>query len=149
MISITKSTTISSSLDKVWNVLVNLDEQKYWTGMRKIKILSSDGNTIEREATVGFLNSKSRQTLVRDPKKSIKITMTKGPMLGKREIVLTPMDEDSTRVDLSWEFELKGVPNFAKGYVEDHIREGTDKALEGIAEEARRTIVDPKVVTEV
>ena len=60
MVTINKSKTVSAPLEKVWKVTSNLDEPKYWTGMRKIKVLSSTGNTVEREATVGFLNVKSR-----------------------------------------------------------------------------------------
>ena len=140
MITITKSREVSSPIESVWDMLTNSDsEQKYWPALKNIKILSRKGNTIEREATVSrgpVGNAKSLQTLVVDPKKSIALTMTKGPMLGTRKITLSPLGEGRVRIDVMWQFEVKGIPGFAQGFVEDNISEGTDRALSAIAKEA-------------
>jgi hypothetical protein len=57
--------------------------------------ISKDGNVIEREVTVGFRKSKSRQTILLNPKKSVEITMTEGPVNGTRVITLVPLSGDS------------------------------------------------------
>ena len=121
------------------------NEQRYWPALKNIKIRSRNGNTIEREATVGppktfgpFGNAKSLQTLVLDPENKLStLTMTKGPMLGTRKIVLRSVGEKETRVDVSWEYEMKGVPGFAQGFVKDNISEVTEGALAQIAREAQ------------
>ena len=41
-----------------------------------------------------------------------------------------------------WDFEMKGVPGFALGFVKDSISDGTDKALELIAKKAEIGFAD-------
>src|SRR5260370_40536928 len=83
-----------ASVDRVWDAISNIDnEKKYWTAIEEIRVLSMDGNTIVREATImrgPMGNARSLQTLVLDPKKSITLNMTKGPVIGTRKMVLTP-----------------------------------------------------------
>ncbi len=121
------------------------EEQKYWEGLKDVKVLSRNENTIEREATISrgpLGNAKSLQTLVLEPKKAVRLTMRKGPMLGTRVITLSPLGENKTKIEVAWDFEMKGVPGFALGFVKDNISEGTDKALELIAKKAERTSLD-------
>ncbi len=141
MIKINKNREVSAPVDLVWDVISNMDnEQKYWTTVKDTKVLSRDGNTIEREATINrgtFGTAKSLQTVIIDPKeKSITINMIKGPMLGTRKINIESVDEDKTRIEVAWEFEMKGVPKFALSHVEDGVSEATEKALAKTAEDA-------------
>ena len=142
MIKIVKSREIASSIDRVWGTISNLEnEQEHWPVIKNIRVLRRDGNTIEREATImrGPIGDvKSSQTLILDPKRSIMLKMTKGPMTGTRKIVLTPSREDGTRVDVTWEFELQGIPEFAQSFVKNNISEVTESALIQIAKEAER-----------
>ncbi len=142
MIKIVKSREIASSIDRVWGTISNLEnEQEHWPVIKNIRVLRRDGNTIEREATImrGPIGDvKSSQTLILDPKRSIMLKMTKGPMIGTRKIVLTPSREDGTRVDVTWEFELQGIPEFAQSFVKNNISEVTESALIQIAKEAER-----------
>jgi uncharacterized protein YndB with AHSA1/START domain len=75
LIKITKNRETPASVDRVWDAISNLDnEKKYWTAIKEIRVLSMDGNTIVREATImrgPMGNARSLQTLVLDPKKSI------------------------------------------------------------------------------
>jgi ribosome-associated toxin RatA of RatAB toxin-antitoxin module len=141
MIKINKNREISVPVDLVWDVISNMDnEQKYWSTVKDIKVLRRDGNTIEREATITrgpFGNAKSLQTVIIDPKeKSITVNMTKGPMRGTRKTTLVFLSEDKTKIEVAWEFEMKGVPEFALSFVEDSISNTTEKALAKIAEDA-------------
>jgi len=142
MIEINKSRDVSSPSERVWETISSLEnERKYWPSLKNIKILSRNGNIIEREATIprGPLgDAKSLQTLVLNPKKSIFLTMTKGPMLGTRKIILDSLNEDKTRIDITWEFELKGIPGFAQGFVKENISQATDEALNRIGEETEK-----------
>ena len=64
------------------------------------------------------------------------LTMTKGPMLGTRKIVLKKVGRNETVIDVDWKFDMKGVPEFALGFVKDNISGATEKALAQIADEA-------------
>jgi ribosome-associated toxin RatA of RatAB toxin-antitoxin module len=147
MITVTKSREVASSIERIWDMISNMsNEQKYWPAIKEVKVLSRNGNTIEREATItrGPLgNAKSLQRLVLDPKKSIGLTMTKGPMLGTRKITLNALRENKTKIDVIWEFELKGTPGFAQGFVKQNISAATDKALSKLAEETEHSKPSP------
>ena len=69
-ISINASQVVAAPLDKVWDIISDVDnDSKYYKGLNDIKNISKDGNKIEREVTVGFLKHKARQTIILNPKK--------------------------------------------------------------------------------
>jgi carbon monoxide dehydrogenase subunit G len=145
LIEISKTQEVSAPIDDVWKIVGDLEnEQRHWDALRSVKILEKkDQNTVEREATIRrgpMGEAKSYQTLSLDPaKKSSTLTMTKGPMLGTRKIALSSPDGRTTKIEASWQFELKGIPGFAQGFVKDNISEVTEKALSGIAKEAQQS----------
>jgi ribosome-associated toxin RatA of RatAB toxin-antitoxin module len=142
VIKIVKGKEVASSIDSLWDTISNLEnEKKQWPLIKNIRLLSRNGNTLEREATImrgPMANVKSSQTLILDPKRSIILKMTKGPLIGTRKIALSPSGEDGTRIDVTWEFELEGIPEFAQSFVKNKISEVTESALIQIAKEAER-----------
>lgn len=145
MIEINKSQEVPAPIEAVWKLVADLDnEHKNWSLLRDVKILGRTGNSVEREVKIRrgpMGEAKSVQTLVADfPNKSTTLRMTKGPMLGTRKIVLSKLSEDRTMIEVNWEFEMKGVPGFAIGFIKDNISEVTEKALSQIAEEAAHSV---------
>lgn len=142
MIKIVKTRKVVSSIDRVWGVISSTkNEKKYWPVIENIRVRSRDGNTIEREATImrgPMGKTKSSQTVILNPKRSIVLKMTKGPLIGTRKMILIPSGEDVTWVNVTWEFELEGIPEFAKSFVKNNISEVTESALIQIAKEAER-----------
>jgi carbon monoxide dehydrogenase subunit G len=141
MVTIEKSCEILASVDRVWELISDTDkDQANWGAIKDIKVLKRDGNTIEREAMVGprAFARKSRQTLVLDPKQSIQLTMDGDGMTGERMIILVPMGKNTTRVDVSWDIEVKDVPGFVQGIVKGQIAKATDEALKKFKKEAER-----------
>jgi uncharacterized membrane protein len=139
MVKISKSREMLSGLDKVWAIFADVDnDPKYWSQIRDIKVQKSEGNMVEREATVGpkTFSHKSHQVLVFDPKKTIRLTMTGGPMDGERTITFVPTGKKSTRVDVEWDLKLKDVPGFVQTIVKGQIGKATDDALKKIKQEA-------------
>jgi carbon monoxide dehydrogenase subunit G len=142
MIEISKTLEVAAPVDKVWQLVGDLEmEQKYWPVLKNVKILSKDNLSVKREATIQrgpMGDAKSVQTLVLDPaRKTSMLTMTEGPMLGERKIVLSTLDDGKkTQIRVDWRFELKGIPGFAQGFVKDNISEGTEKALSSIGSDA-------------
>ena len=138
MIQITKTQDANASVERVWEQISDLEtEHKNWPLLRDVKILRKTINSIEREVKIRrgpMGEAKSVQLLSIDAaKKTTTLKMTKGPMLGTRKIELIELGKDQTKIDVSWEFELKGVPGFAIGFVQDNISEVTEKSLAQIA----------------
>ncbi len=133
MATINASREVSATLDRVWDVVADVDnEPRYWHGTKTVKNISKSGNTIEREVTIAFKDSKCRQTVVLNPKKSVEIAITEGPLKGTKVVTLSPSG-DRTRIDVVWEIKLAGFLGMFTGMVKKHIAEGTEEALERIA----------------
>jgi ribosome-associated toxin RatA of RatAB toxin-antitoxin module len=133
MATINASRELSAQLDRVWDIVADVDnEPQYWHGTKTVKNISRSGNTIEREVTIAFKNSKCRQTVVLNPKKSVEITITEGPLKGTKVITLSHSG-NSTKIDVVWDIKLAGFLGMFTGMVKKHIAEGTEEALERIA----------------
>lgn len=129
MVTINARQEVSASLDRVWDVVADMDnEPQYWHGTKAVKNISRNGNVIEREVTIAFKDSKCRQTVVLNPKKSIEITIRDGPMKGTKVVTLNPSG-DRTRIDVVWQIKLAGFLGMFSGMVKKHIAEGTEEAL--------------------
>jgi ribosome-associated toxin RatA of RatAB toxin-antitoxin module len=137
MITINTSREISASLDRIWNIIADVDnEPKYWHGTKTVKNISRDNNRIEREVTIAFKDSKCRQTVLLNPNKSVEIIITEGPIRGTKTVMLHPLDNRKTRIDVVWKIKLTGFLSIFSGMVKGHISKGTDEALVRIAEAA-------------
>jgi ribosome-associated toxin RatA of RatAB toxin-antitoxin module len=134
LVAINASREVSAPVDKVWEVVSDVDnEPKYWHGTKTVKNISRNGNTIKREVTISFKDSRCLQTLVLDPNKSVEITITEGPMKGRKVVMLNPLSDDKTRIDVVWDIKLAGFLGMFTGMVKKHIAEGTEEALDRIA----------------
>ncbi len=135
MITINTSREISASLDRIWNIIADVDnEPKYWHGTKTVKNISRDNNRIEREVTIAFKDSRCRQTVLLNPNKSVEIIITEGPIKGTKTVMLHPLDNRKTRIDVVWKIKLTGFLSIFSGMVKGHISKGTDEALVRIAE---------------
>jgi carbon monoxide dehydrogenase subunit G len=129
MVTINASQEVSAPLDRVWDIVADMDnEPQYWHGTKAVKNISRNGNVIEREVTIAFKDSKCRQTVVLNPKKSIDITIRDGPMKGTKVVTLNPSG-GRTRIDVVWQIKLAGFLGMFSGMVKKHIAEGTEEAL--------------------
>lgn len=134
MVTINTSREVSASPDRVWEIVADVDnEPQYWHGTKTVKNISKAGNKIEREVTIAFKDSKCRQTVVLNPKKSIEIMITEGPIKGTKTVMLSPSGNLKTRIDVVWNIKLTGFLGMFTGMVKKHIAEGTEEALARIA----------------
>jgi hypothetical protein len=139
MVEINASREVPASIDRVWNIVSDVDsEPRYWRDLHSIYNVRRDGNVIEREVTVGDRNSKDRQIVELHPKKSIEVRLTAGPMIGTRIMTLIPSSSSgkTTKVNVSWDVKLSGIPLLFRGLVRERIAEGTKEALDRIARAA-------------
>lgn len=138
MTEINASKEISAPLDRVWSIVSDVDsEPRYWRDLHSVYNISRNGNVIEREVTVGFQNLKGHQIVELHPKKLIEMKLTEGPMTGNRIITLIPSSERTTRVNVSWDVKLSGIPLLFRGVMRERIAEGTVEALDRIAREVQ------------
>ncbi len=134
MITINASRDVSAPLDRIWNIVADVDnEPRYWHGTKTVKNISKVGDKIEREVTIAFKDSKCRETVLLNPKKSVEIMITEGPIKGTKIVLLNPLDNHKTRIDVVWNIKLAGFLGVFTGMVKRHIAEGTDEALVRIA----------------
>ncbi|MHB8546365.1 MAG: type II toxin-antitoxin system RatA family toxin [Nitrosotalea sp.] len=138
MVQIQASIEIDAPIDKVWGIVSDLDsEPKFWRGTKEVRNISKDGNTITREVTIAFKDSKCMQTVTLYPKEKIQIQFTKGVIEGTKTLILVQTG-NKTRLDALWDMKLTGMMGMFTGMIKKHIQSGSEQALESIKQEAQR-----------
>ena len=138
MVQIQASVEIDASIDKVWDIVSDLDsEPKFWRGTKEVRNISKEGNTITREVTIAFKDSKCMQKVTLYPKQKIEVQFTKGIIEGSKVITLT-QQENKTRLDVLWDMKLSGMMGMFTGVIKKHIQSGTEQALQSIKQEVQR-----------
>ena len=138
MVQIQASVEIDASIDKVWDIVSDLDsEPKFWRGTKEVRNISKEGNTVTREVTIAFKDSKCMQKVTLYPKQKIEVQFTKGIIEGSKTITLT-QQENKTRLDALWDMKLSGMMGMFTGMIKKHIQSGTEQALQSIKQEAQR-----------
>src|SRR5919112_3167604 len=140
------SREISSSIDQVWNIVSDIDnETKYWSTFKAIKNINKTSinmtaNTTERDVTIvtGPLGETvTHQFVTVNPEQYVVETnITKGPVTGTRVLTLSPSSNaNATKIDIIWNVDLSGIPFFGRGFAKDGIMRTTEEALSNIAAE--------------
>ena len=134
MIAIQVSRELAAPLDKVWEIVADVDrEPEFWYGTKSIKNTKKIGKIIEREVVISFRNSICKEIVTLDPKKSVKISIIDGPMKGTKNIMINDVGNNKTRIDVEWNIKLAGFLGMFTRIVKKHISEGTEEALERIS----------------
>lgn len=138
MATIEASTIINAPVDKVWEIVSDIDnEPKFWKGTKQIRNISKDGNVVRREVTIAFKDSKCMQTVTLYPKEKIVGQFTEGILNGAKTVKLTPQ-ENGTKLEAVWDVKLSGMMGMFTGMVKKHIKNGTEQALESIKQEIEK-----------
>src|ERR687897_2200624 len=135
------SREISAPVDKVWNIISNIDnETKYWPVFKDIKNINKTGNTTEREVTLiagPQGETKTHQIVTVNPRQFlVETNLTEGPVTGTRVLTLSPSAVDNTKTEIKaiWEVDLSGIPLLGRGFAKDGITGTTEEALGKIAQ---------------
>ncbi len=138
MVQIQAFVEIDAPVDKVWDIISDLDsEPKFWRGTKEVRNISKNGNTITREVTIAFKDSKCMQTVTLYPKEKIQIQFTKGVIEGTKTLTLAQKDS-KVRLDVLWDMKLTGMMGMFTGMIKKHIQSGSEQALDSIKQEAQR-----------
>lgn len=129
---------IAASLDKIWGIISDIDnEPRYWHGTKSVKNIRKDGNTVEREIVMAFRESKYREIVVLDPKKSVKANIIDGILRGtEKDIIVISNGADRTKIEVVWNIKLSGFKIMFATIIKKHIKQGTEDALTRIANTA-------------
>jgi carbon monoxide dehydrogenase subunit G len=126
---------INSTIDKVWEVVSDIDnEPKFWKGTKEVKNISKEGNTINREITIAFRDQKCLQQVEIHPKEKIVARFTKGIIEGVKIISITSKGE-KTILSTYWDIKLTGMMGMFTNMIKKHIKSGTEQAMQSIKEE--------------
>ena len=129
---------INAPVDKVWNIVSDIDnEPKFWKGTKEIKNISKEGNVVNREITIAFRDQKCLQEVKLEPKQKIEAKFTKGIIDGEKTILLIPEDGKTT-LSTVWDIKLTGMMGMFTGMIKKHIKSGTEQAMQSIKEEIER-----------
>ncbi len=135
MATIQVEVEINAPIDKVWDIVSDIDnEPKFWKGTKEVRNISKEGNTINREVTIAFRDQKCLQKVIIHPKEKIEAQFTKGIIYGKKIVSLTLKDE-KTMLSTYWDIKLTGMMGMFTGMIKKHIKSGTEQAMQSIKEE--------------
>ena len=138
MATIQVEVEINASIDKVWGIVSDIDnEPKFWKGTKEVRNISKEGNIINREVTIAFRDQKCLQQVKIYPKEKIEARFTKGIIDGEKIISLTTKDE-KTILSTYWDIRLTGMMGMFTGMIKKHIKSGTEQAMQSIKEEIER-----------
>ena len=136
MATIDTSIEINAPIDKVWDIISDLDsEPKFWRGTKETKIISRDGNVIIREIIIAFRDSKCMQKITLEPKERIHAEFTEGIIKGSKTLNLKSKD-DGSLLEANWDVKMSGLAGMFTGMIKKHIRSGTEQAIESIKKQA-------------
>ena len=138
MATIVVQTEVNSTVEKVWEVVSDIDnEPRFWKGTKEVKTLSKEGNIIKREITIAFRDQKCLQEIQLKPKEEIKARFTKGILDGTKIITLIPKN-NNVILKTTWDIKLSGKMNMFTAIIKNHIKSGTEQAMKSIKEEIEK-----------
>lgn len=141
-----ESVDIQADRVRVWLAISDFSrESEYWQGIKEVKVLFKDNNTMVREVIQYFMNSRSLQKVIIHPKNSIEYFYLQGPMKGTKVLFIEPIKETLTRLNAAWHVRLSWRLALLSPIIKRHIREGTRNALRRIkaaCEESEKKVTE-------
>jgi len=137
---IERSIDIHASRARIWELISDPErEADFWHGTKEVRIISRNGNEIDRELTQFFRSHKILQKEILHPESStVETRYLKGLTEGVRILSIEPLGEDRQRLKAFWNVHFTSIYRLMTPYVRRHIDEGTVNALERIKEEAEK-----------
>ena len=135
MAEIKASVMINSTIDTIWEIISDIDnEPRFWKGTKSVRNISNEGNTTTREITIAFKDKKCMQNVTLFPKERVEALFTDGIIKGQKIISLEQTD-NGCELEAVWDVKLSGMMSMFTGMIKKHIQSGTEQALQSIKEE--------------
>jgi len=135
MVEIKASIIINSTLDKIWNLISDINnEPEFWKGTKSIRNISQNGNTTKREITIAFKDKKCLQDVTLYPKEKVEAIFIEGIINGRKTVSIHEID-NGYELEAIWDIKLSGMMGMFTGMIKKHIQSGTEQALTEIKRE--------------
>ena len=135
MTEINASVIINSNIDKIWDIISDINnEPEFWKGTKSIRNISQEGNTTKREITIAFKDKKCLQDVTLYPKEKVEAVFTKGIINGRKTVSIQEID-NGYEIEVIWDIKLSGMMGMFTGMIKKHIQSGTEQALTEIKRE--------------
>lgn len=137
--TINTSKLLNASIDKVWNILSDVDNNPDYWPISIVKNISITNNTVEREVTIPappFMDNKVHQLITINPEQYTVIeNQTQGVVTGVKTISLLQAgnEPNKTEIKVVWNLDLSKIPGFGKAFAKDGMSNSVDEALNKIA----------------
>jgi len=129
MVEIKASIIINSTLDKIWNLISDINnEPEFWKGTKSIRNISQNGNTTKREITIAFKDKKCLQDVTLYPKEKVEAIFIEGIINGRKTVSIHEID-NGYELEAIWDIKLSGMMGMFTGMIKKHIQSGTEQAL--------------------
>ena len=126
---------INATQDRVWEIISDLDnEPKFWKGTKMVKNISKTEEVIKREITIAFRDQKCLQEVRVFPKSRIEAKFTEGVLNGSK-IISIENSKNEVILKTEWDIKLGGMMNMFTNLIKNHIKSGTEQAMNAIKEE--------------
>ncbi len=133
MPKIVETIEINSSLDRLWEVISDVDDEaEYWWGTRKVRNISKDGNVINREIYQNFGNHPILQKVILKPQSEIETQYIKGITEGIKYLKVDPLNGNQQKLTVDWNIRFTGIYWLLTPFIIGHVRKGTREALSRI-----------------
>jgi len=138
MAEIHASIDVNVAIDRVWDIISDLDnEPKFWKGTKEIRNISSSENKVTREITIAFRDQKCMQEVTIFPKQKIEAKFINGIIKGEKILNLIETS-DGCNLEAIWKIKLSGMMGMFTGMITKHIQSGTEQALQSIKQEVEK-----------
>ena len=135
MTEINASVIINSNVDKIWDIISDINsEPEFWKGTKSVRNISQEGNTTKREITIAFKDKKCLQDVTLYPKEKVEAVFTKGIISGRKTVTIQQKD-NGCKLEATWDIKLSGMMGMFTGMIKKHIKSGTEQALQAIKKE--------------
>ena len=135
MVEIKASIIINSTLDKIWNLISDINnEPEFWKGTKSFRNISQNGNTTKREITIAFKDKKCLQDVTLYPKEKVEAIFIEGIINGRKTVSIHEID-NGYELEAIWDIKLSGMMGMFTGMIKKHIQSGTEQALTEIKRE--------------
>lgn len=140
--SVNASRVINAPIDKMWNVISNLNKSAQYWPIKVVNINKQTSNTLERDVTIPappFMDNKAHQILSLNPNEFKLIELqTQGVVTGVKTMSLLPVSSDShkTQISIVWDLDLSKIPSLGKGFAKAGIGNSVNAAMEKISQAA-------------
>jgi len=135
MAQIKASIEINAPVDKVWDVISEIDnDPKFWSAITSIRNISRENNEVKREVILAKVN-KCLQTVTLYPNEKVHTEWTKGIIKGTKDLILTSKNS-TTHLEAVLDYKFSGMAGFMSGKITKDIQKETERAVESIKEKA-------------